>query len=126
MHFPIWHQEIEDKLVLKNNKGTEDNRVRKLDYSIQISKLFYERFIQNGEISLFSPHDVPGLYDAFGTDAFDSCYVGYEQDESVPRTTIRAQELFLDILKERAETGRLYIMNIDHCNSHSSFIEKFE
>ena len=71
VHFPIWHQEIEDIIVLKNNKGTEDNRVRKLDYSIQISKLFYERFIQDGEISLFSPHDVPGLYDAFGTDRFD-------------------------------------------------------
>ena len=126
VHFPIWHQEIEDILVLKNNKGTEDNRVRKLDYSIQISKLFYERFIANGEISLFSPHDVPGLYDAFGTDSFDSLYVGYEQDQSVPRKTIRAQELFLDILKERAETGRLYIMNIDHCNSHSSFTDKVE
>ncbi|AOO00697.1 ribonucleotide reductase subunit A [Synechococcus phage S-RIM2] len=124
VHFPIWHQEIEDIIVLKNNKGTEDNRVRKLDYSIQISKLFYERFIQNGIISLFNPHDVPGLYDAFGTDSFDSLYVDYESDKSVPRKTIRAQELILDILKERAETGRLYIMNIDHCNSHSSFKDK--
>ena len=124
VHFPIWHQEISDILVLKNNKGTEDNRVRKLDYSIQISKIFYERFIQNGEITLFSPHNVPGLYDAFGTDRFDDLYVGYERDESIPRKTIGAQELFLDILKERAETGRLYIMNIDHCNSHSSFLDK--
>jgi ribonucleoside-diphosphate reductase alpha chain len=124
VHFPIWHQEIEDIIVLKNNKGTDDNRVRKLDYSIQISKLFYERFIQNGEISLFSPHDVPGLYDAFGTDSFDDCYVGYESDESIPRKTVGAQELILDILKERAETGRLYLMNIDHCNSHSSFKDK--
>ncbi|AIX44379.1 ribonucleotide reductase subunit A [Synechococcus phage ACG-2014a] len=124
VHFPIWHQEIEDILVLKNNKGTEDNRVRKLDYSIQISKLFYERFINNEEVSLFSPHDVPGLYDAFGTDSFDDCYVGYESDESIPRKTIGAQELFLDLLKERAETGRIYIMNIDHCNSHSSFKDK--
>ncbi len=124
VHFPIWHQEIEDIIVLKNNKGTEDNRVRKLDYSIQISKLFYERFIQDGEISLFSPHDVPGLYDAFGTDAFDACYVDYESDQSVPRKTIGAQELILNILKERAETGRLYIMNIDHCNTHSSFKDK--
>ncbi len=124
VHFPIWHQEIEDIIVLKNNKGTEDNRVRKLDYSIQISKLFYERFIQNGEISLFSPHDVPGLYDSFGTDRFDDLYVGFERDESVPRKTIGAQELILNILKERAETGRLYIMNIDHCNSHSSFKDK--
>jgi ribonucleoside-diphosphate reductase alpha chain len=124
VHFPIWHQEIEDILVLKNNKGTEDNRVRKLDYSIQISKLFYERFIQNREISLFSPHNVPGLYDAFGTDRFDSLYESYERDQSLPRKTVGAQELILDLLKERAETGRIYIMNIDHCNSHSSFKDK--
>ena len=124
VHFPIWHQEIEDILVLKNNKGTEDNRVRKLDYSIQLSKIFYERFIANGEISLFSPHDVPGLYDAFGTDAFDACYVDYESDQSIPRKTIGAQKLIMDLLKERAETGRIYIMNIDHCNSHSSFKDK--
>ena len=124
VHFPIWHQEIEDIIVLKNNKGTEDNRVRKLDYSIQISKLFYERFIQNGEISLFSPHDVPGLYDAFGTSRFDDLYCRYESDDSIPRKTIGAQELILDLLKERAETGRVYIMNIDHCNFHSSFKDK--
>ena len=122
--FPIWHQEIEDILVLKNNKGTEDNRVRKLDYGIQISKIFYERFIRNEEISLFSPHSVPDLYDAFGTDGFDELYVRYERDESIPRKTIGAQELFLDLLKERAETGRIYIMNIDHCNSHSSYTDK--
>jgi ribonucleoside-diphosphate reductase alpha chain len=126
VHFPIWHQEIQDILVLKNNKGTEDNRVRKLDYSIQISKLFYERFIKNEEISLFSPHSVPGLYDAFGTDSFDGLYVDAERNESIPRKTIGAQELFLDLLKERAETGRIYIMNIDHCNSHSSFMDKVE
>jgi ribonucleoside-diphosphate reductase alpha chain len=122
--FPIWHQEIQDILVLKNNKGTEDNRVRKLDYGIQISKLFYERFIRNEDISLFSPHDVPGLYDAFGTDGFDELYVRYERDDSIPRKTIGAQELFLSLLKERAETGRIYIMNIDHCNSHSSYLDK--
>ena len=126
VHFPIWHQEIEDILVLKNNKGTEDNRVRKLDYSIQISKLFYERFIKGEDISLFSPHDVPGLYESFGTDSFDELYVGYERDESVKRKTIPAQELVLNLLKERAETGRVYIMNIDHCNSHSSFLDKVE
>jgi ribonucleoside-diphosphate reductase alpha chain len=126
VHFPIWHQEIEDILVLKNNKGTEDNRVRKLDYSIQISKLFYERFIKNEEISLFSPHAVPGLYAAFGTDRFDDLYIAAERNESIPRKTIGAQELFLDLLKERAETGRIYIMNIDHCNSHSSFLDKVE
>ena len=126
VHFPIWHQEIEDILVLKNNKGTEDNRVRKLDYSIQISKLFYERFIKNEEISLFSPHDVPGLYAAFGTPEFDDLYCSYESDKSIPKKTIGAQELILDLLKERAETGRIYIMNIDHCNSHSSFKDKIE
>ena len=124
VHFPIWHKEIEDIIVLKNNKGTEDNRVRKLDYSIQLSKLFYERFLQDAEVSLFSPHDVPGLYDAFGTDSFDGLYTSYEQDLSVPRTTIKAQTLILDLLKERAETGRIYLMNIDHCNSHSSFKDK--
>ena len=124
VHFPIWHQEIEDIIVLKNNKGTEDNRVRKLDYSIQFSELFYRRFIENGEITLFSPHDVPGLYDAFGTPEFDSLYVQYEMDESVPKKKIGAQDLILNFLKERAETGRLYIMNIDHVNTHSSFKDK--
>ena len=126
VHFPIWHQEIEDIIVLKNNKGTEDNRVRKLDYSIQLSKLFYERFIKNKEITLFSPHDVPDLYESFGTDRFDELYCSYELDQSIPRTTVNAQELILDLLKERAETGRIYIMNIDHVNSHSSFKDKVE
>ena len=124
VHFPIWHQEIEDILVLKNNKGTEDNRVRKLDYSIQISQLFYQRFIDNKEITLFSPHDVPNLFEAFGTDEFDDLYCQYELDQSIPKKTIGAQELILNLCKERAETGRLYIMNIDHCNSHSSFKDK--
>ena len=124
VHFPIWHQEIRDILVLKNNKGTEDNRVRKLDYSIQISKLFYERFIQDKEISLFSPHSVPNLFESFGTPDFDELYCRYENDESIPRTTIGAQELIMDLLKERSETGRIYIMNIDHCNEHSSFKDK--
>ena len=124
VHFPIWHPEIENIIVLKNNKGTEDNRVRKLDYSIQISKLFYERFIANEDISLFSPHDVPSLYDVFGTEYFDDLYLTYENDKSIPRKTVNAHDLILNILKERAETGRLYIMNIDHCNSHSSFQDK--
>ena len=123
VHFPIWHQEIEDILVLKNNKGSEDNRVRKLDYSIQISKLFYERFLKNEDISLFSPHQVPGLYDAYGTDKFDEMYEKYERAYSIPKTKVNAQKLFMELLKERAETGRIYIMNIDHCNSHSSFWE---
>ena len=124
VHFPIWHKEIEDIIVLKNNKGTEDNRVRKLDYSIQFSRIFYERFINDEEISLFSPHDAPGLYDAFGTDEFDDLYIKYENDSTIPTKKISAQELILNILKERAETCRIYIMNIDHCNSHSSFLDK--
>ena len=124
VHFPIWHQEIEDIIVLKNNKGSEDNRVRKLDYSIQLSKLFYERFINNEDITLFSPHEVPELYDAWGSDSFDELYEKAERKLSVSKTKINAQELFFDILKERAETGRIYIMNIDHCNTHSSFKDK--
>ncbi len=124
VHFPIWHQEIEDILVLKNNKGTEDNRVRKLDYSIQISQLFYQRFITNEDITLFSPHSVPGLYEAFGTPEFDELYEKYERATSVPKTKVSARELFTNMLKERAETGRIYIMNIDHCNTHSSFTDK--
>ena len=124
VHFPIWHQEIEDILVLKNNKGTEDNRVRKLDYSIQLSQIFYQRFLENGEITLFSPHDVPGLYEAFGTPEFDEMYMKYENAYSVPKTKINARELITDLLKERAETGRIYIMNIDHSNTHSSFKDK--
>ena len=123
VHFPIWHQEIEDILVLKNNKGTEDNRVRKLDYSIQISKLFYERFLKNEDISLFSPHEAPGLYEQFGLEGFDELYEKYERAHSIPKKKINAQTLFMSLLKERAETGRIYIMNIDHCNTHSSFFE---
>jgi len=126
VHFPIWHQEIQDIIVLKNNKGTEDNRVRKLDYSIQLSALFYQSFIDNEKITLFSPHDVPNLYDSFGTESFDDLYLTYESDESIPKTRVGAQELILALLKERAETGRMYIMNIDHCNSHSSFLDKVE
>ena len=123
VHFPIWHQEIEDILVLKNNKGTEDNRVRKLDYSIQISKLFYERVLKDEDITLFSPHDVPELYEAFGYDnkKFDELYVKYENDRKTPKKKIKAMDLFSALLKERAETGRIYVMNIDHANSHSSF-----
>ena len=124
VHFPVWHQEIEDIIVLKNNKGTEDNRVRKLDYSIQLSKLFYERFIKDEDITLFSPHDVPDLYDAFGTDKFDELYEKYERAYSIPKKKVSARILFMDMLKERAETGRIYIQNIDHSNSHSSFLDK--
>ena len=124
VHFPIWHKEIEDIIVLKNNKGTEDNRVRKLDYSIQLSKLFYERFINNEDITLFSPHEVPELYEAWGTEAFDELYATAERKTSVSKTKVNAQTLIMDMLKERAETGRIYIMNIDHCNTHSSFKDR--
>ena len=124
VHFPIWHKEIEDIIVLKNNKGSEDNRVRKLDYSIQLSKLFYERFINDEDITLFSPHEVPELYEAWGTKEFDELYKTAERKTSVWKTKVKAQDLFMSILKERAETGRIYIMNIDHCNTHSSFKDK--
>ena len=124
VHFPIWHAEIKDIIVLKNNKGSEDNRVRKLDYSIQLSKLFYERFINDQEITLFSPHEVPELYEAWGSPEFDDLYEKVERKTSIKKSKISAQELFFDILKERAETGRIYIMNIDHCNTHSSFKDR--
>ncbi len=124
VHFPIWHPEIEDILVLKNNKGTDDNRVRRMDYSIQISKLFYERFMSEEDITLISPHHAPGLYDAFGTPEFDDLYLKYEKDKTIPKKKVKAQDLFFDLLKERAETGRIYIMNIDHANTHSSFKDK--
>ena len=124
VHFPIWHKEIEDIIVLKNNKGSEDNRLRKLDYSIQLSKLFYERFINDEDITLFSPHEVPELYEAWGTKEFDELYETAERKTSVWKTKVKAQDLFMAILKERAETGRIYIMNIDHCNTHSSFKDR--
>jgi ribonucleoside-diphosphate reductase alpha chain len=122
-HFPFWHQEIEDILVLKNNKGTEDNRVRKLDYSIQLNKTMYERLLTGGDITLFSPHDVPGLYDAYFGDAdkFKELYEKYERATSIKKTKVDAMALFSALIKERAETGRIYIMNVDHCNTHSSF-----
>ena len=122
-HFPFWHQEIEDILVLKNNKGTEDNRVRKLDYSIQLNKTMYERLLSGQEITLFSPHDVPGLYDAYFGDpaVFQEMYEKYERATSIKKKKIPAMELFSALIKERAETGRIYIMNVDHCNTHSSF-----
>jgi len=109
--------------VLKNNKGTEDNRVRKLDYSIQLNKLMYERLLSDGEITLFSPHDVPGLYEAFYSDQekFQELYEKYERATSIKKQKIPAMELFSALIKERAETGRIYIMNVDHANTHSSF-----
>ena len=123
VHFPFWHQEIEDILVLKNNKGTEDNRVRKLDYSIQLNKTMYERLLSGGDITLFSPHDVPGLYEAYfgDPDKFKELYEAAERKTSIKKRAIPAMELFSALVKERAETGRIYIMNVDHANTHSSF-----
>jgi len=121
LFFPIWHQEIKEFIVLKNEKGNDENRARSLDYAVSISKLFYERFIRNEDITLFSPHDVPGLYDAFGTDKFDELYVKYENDETISKKRINCQELILEILNERSDTGRVYIFNIDHANTHSPY-----
>ena len=125
VHFPFWHQEMEDILVLKNNKGTEDNRVRRLDYSIQLNRTMYERLLSGGDITLFSPHDVPGLYEAYFGDAdqFEELYIKYENSRSIPKKKIPAMELFSEMIKERAETGRIYIMNVDHANTHSSFLD---
>tara|TARA_B100001123_G_scaffold379084_1_gene447687 strand:- start:497 stop:2746 length:2250 start_codon:yes stop_codon:yes gene_type:complete len=125
-HFPFWHKEIEDILVLKNNRGTDDNRVRKMDYSIQFCRLFYRRFVEDGKITLFSPHEVPDLYDAFGhdNDKFEELYEHYERSRSIWKTQIGARDLFTAFCKERIETGRMYVMNIDHCNDHSSFNDK--
>ena len=122
-HFPIWHYEIDDILVLKNNKGTEDNRVRRLDYSIQLNKLMYERLLKDSDITLFSPHDVPDLYEAFYSDQklFEELYEKYERKTSLRKRKVKAMELFSALIKERAETGRIYIMNVDHANTHSSF-----
>ena len=122
-HFPLWHYEIDDILVLKNNKGTEDNRVRRLDYSIQLNKTMYERLLSDGDITLFSPHDVPDLYEAFyaDQDKFTELYEKYERKTSLRKRKVKAMELFSALVKERAETGRIYIMNVDHANTHSSF-----
>lgn len=124
IHFPWWHKEIEDILVLKNNKGTDDNRVNKVDYSIQFEKLFYTRFIKNESVSLFSPSDVPNLYDAFGTDKFEPLYKKYEQDKTISRKTIKARELMNKFAEERIGTGRMYVHNIDHTNTNSPFTQR--
>jgi ribonucleoside-diphosphate reductase alpha chain len=124
-NFPFWHYEIEDIIVLKNNGGTEDNRVRNMDYVIQFSKLFYERFMKNEMLTLFSTHEVPDLYEAFGMTKFDELYVKYENDPKIKyKRTLRATQLMSLLVKERTETGRIYIMNVDHCNEHGSFVDR--
>ncbi len=121
--YPIWHREVQSLLVLKNNRGVEENRVRHMDYGVQLNKLMYARLIKGANISLFSPSDVPGLYDAFFEDQakFEELYVKYETDESIKRETIKAVDLFSLLMQERASTGRIYIQNVDHCNTHSPF-----
>ena len=123
LFYPIWHLEVESLLVLKNNRGVEENRVRHIDYGVQINKLMYQRLIKGGNITLFSPHEVPGLYEAFfaDQDEFERLYVQYEQDESIRKKTIKAVELFGLMMSERASTGRIYVQNVDHCNTHSPF-----
>ncbi len=126
LFYPLWHLEVESLLVLKNNRGVDDNRVRHLDYGVQLNKLMYQRLIKDQDISLFSPSDVPGLYDAFFADQleFERLYVQYENDSSIRRKTIKAVELFSLMMQERASTGRIYIQNVDHCNTHSPFDPK--
>ncbi|NAW64191.1 class 1a ribonucleoside-diphosphate reductase subunit alpha [Photobacterium halotolerans] len=123
LFYPIWHREVESLLVLKNNRGVEENRVRHMDYGVQINKLMYTRLIKGETISLFSPSDVPGLYDAFFADQeeFERLYVKYEQDDSIKKQTVKAIDLFSLLMQERASTGRIYIQNVDHCNTHSPF-----
>lgn len=123
LFYPLWHYEVENLLVLKNNRGVDENRVRHMDYGVQFNRLMYQRLIQGGNITLFSPTDVPGLYDAFFEDQekFEKLYVQYEQDESIRKKTLKAVELFTLFAQERANTGRIYMQNVDHCNTHSPF-----
>lgn len=125
LYYPIWHYEVEDLLVLKNNKGTEDNRVRHLDYGVQFNKLMYERLLTGGDISLFSPNDVPGLYDAFfnDQDKFKELYETAERNTRLRKKSVPAIELFSSFMEERKSTGRIYLMNVDHANTHGAFIE---
>ena len=121
VHFQIWNKEIEEILVLKNNKGTDDNRVRRLDYSIQISKLFWERMLKGEDITLFSTYDVPGLYEAFGTDAFDDMYRKYENNKLIKGKKVKGKDLLITLASERMNTGRIYIQNIDNVNKQTPF-----
>lgn len=123
LFYPLWHLEVESLLVLKNNTGTDENRIRHLDYGVQFNGLMYQRFLSDGNITLFSPHDVPGLYDAFFVDQkeFKKLYEKYEKDESIRKETVKARELFVKFMQERANTGRIYLQNVDHCNTHGAF-----
>ncbi|TDF41648.1 ribonucleoside-diphosphate reductase subunit alpha [Alteromonadaceae bacterium M269] len=123
LFYPLWHLEVESLLVLKNNRGVEENRVRHLDYGVQFNKVMYQRLLKDDFITLFSPSDVPGLYDAFfaDQDKFEELYVKYENDDSIRKKRIKALELFSLFMQERASTGRIYLQNVDHCNTHSPF-----
>ncbi len=123
LFYPFWHLEVRELLVLKNNTGTEENRVRHLDYGVQFNGLMYQRFIEDGGITLFSPHEVPGLYEAFfaDQDEFKRLYERYEKDSSICKKTLKARELFASFMQERANTGRIYVQNVDHCNTHGAF-----
>ncbi|MGP1954414.1 MAG: ribonucleotide-diphosphate reductase subunit alpha, partial [Arsenophonus sp. NC-QC1-MAG3] len=107
LFYPLWHLEVESLLVLKNNRGVEGNRVRHLDYCVQINKLMYERLIKGKEITLFSPSDVPGLYEAFfaNQSEFKYLYLKYEQDENIRKKRVKALDLFSLMMQERASTG---------------------
>ncbi|MDC0390342.1 ribonucleoside-diphosphate reductase subunit alpha [Candidatus Thioglobus sp.] len=126
LFYPLWHLEVESLLVLKNNTGTDENRIRHLDYGVQFNGLMYQRFLADGDITLFSPHDVPGLYDSFfeDQDKFQQLYEKYEQDSSIRKETIKARDLFAKFMQERANTGRIYLQNVDHCNTHGAFDPK--
>ena len=126
LYYPIWHYEVEDLLVLKNNKGTEDNRIRHLDYGVQFNKVMYERLLAGGNITLFSPHDCPDLYRAFFSDVdeFRTLYEKYERNTKIRKKTVPAIDLFSSFMQERKDTGRIYLMNVDHANDHSSFDKK--
>lgn len=123
LFYPLWHLEVESLLVLKNNTGTDENRIRHLDYGVQFNGLMYERFLKDSDITLFSPNDVPGLYDSFFADQkkFKKLYEKYESDDSIRKETIKARDLFAMFMKERANTGRIYLQNVDHCNTHGAF-----
>jgi ribonucleoside-diphosphate reductase alpha chain len=126
LYYPIWHLEVEDLLVLKNNKGTEDNRIRHMDYGVQFNKVMYERLLSGGNITLFSPHDVPDMYEAFFVDVekFKELYEKYEHSTKIRKKIVPAIELFGNFMQERKDTGRIYLMNVDHVNDHSSFIKE--
>lgn len=126
LYYPIWHLEVEDLLVLKNNKGTEENRIRHLDYGVQFNKVMYERLLSGGNITLFSPNDVPEMYDAFftNTDRFRELYEKAEKNQKIRKKVISAMDLFSSFVEERKNTGRIYLMNVDHANDHGSFIKE--